>query len=418
MGSLWANTPERLRGIVGPRGNGSKLGLGSMSDVLSSIAAESSNPRPNLTTPSQVYSPTSSQCLPYAQSQTTRHQNSSTPIPRHQFSDQQNTGSSYNRSDRYSKDKLIVLPPRTTPSLSAMTGQEAAQYLKTGEIPTHLPQTYPEVYDNSDPMDVDEAPVHSPSEHRAFRILPPLQRNTNLFSEAPVTDQQPVIWYKVPQQPTTPAQRLRNPPNQPRLRVTSQEVKENFFNNYGRRGAELNVEGTLTNGKVRHEVEFAQQTFFPPSPPNEADNSLTDLFTSFSLKTSNDEVPSRRAENLSRRQHFCQAFILLSGLFLWNLSSTRFMEQSRNVMLLVMTGCICIGASTVLDNTVLIQSAGKAGLVRSTGAVAGGIECVTAIYTMSEVLAGKGSGTNCASIGTILLGVMFLQDLWYISFGH
>ncbi|KAK3297847.1 Ima1 N-terminal domain-containing protein [Chaetomium fimeti] len=56
------------------------------------------------------------------------------------------------------------------------------------------------------------------SRHRAFNTRG--QRSSQGFGQAPVEPRAGPFWYRVPPAPTTPAQRVFNPPNQPRLRAS------------------------------------------------------------------------------------------------------------------------------------------------------------------------------------------------------
>lgn len=86
------------------------------------------------------------------------------------------------------------------------------------------------------------------------------------------------------------------------------------------------------------------------------------------------------------------------------------------VLLAVMTSCIAIGARTIIDN---IKPAPhmKSDASRVFGMTLGGLECLGALYGIMEILAGRGDCTNCASLGTILLGGMFIQQFWYACIG-
>lgn len=203
-----------------------------------------------------------------------------------------------------------------------------------------LPAT---LFTRSATVETDESMDWSPSysQHRAF--APTLQpRNGQLFGQAPVDSTTSPFWYKVPPAPITPAHRLRNPPNQPRLRVSSQEVKENFFNNVTRRNPlEPSDQDTSFPGsdKPNYDSHFADQKFFPPTPPSEADTLLADRLTSFSLSSPDDELPAR-AQQHSILRYVCQCLVLLLGLFGYQF----FIHPSEkyNFLLVIMAGCFCI----------------------------------------------------------------------------
>jgi hypothetical protein len=397
-----------------------------MDAILDEIAATPSSSQqklPGSPTPQSSYS--AQQQDSYANGFSTQGQ------PLEPVTGSQNNGStmSYNSSNsgRFGQTfnvpqrSTFQLPPRTTPSMSAMTKDEGVLYLSTGKIPAHLPQTYPT------PEEAMEwTPEPPPSKHRAFRILPPLERNTSLFSQAPTSDNGSPFWYKVPPAPISPAHLLRNPPNQPRLRVTSQEVKENFFNTVARRNSGSDEFGNpvnQSNGKPRYDMELRQQQFFPLSPPTEADTGLADLFTSFSLGSSKNEVSTtpnnttfstsgtQNIGKTTRLTHICQSLVLGFGLYLWNYAFKHQAEYSNNLMLGIMIGCVLISARTVLDNTLLAKKEESDAIANILRAVMGVFEFGMAVTRIIEIVNERGNCINCASLGNITLGMLLLQEL-------
>lgn len=389
MSPLWASTPEKLP-HVGPRSRSPAQGVGSMADALDQIAATPSRRSRQPSPPSPVAyglqgPPKRIQSITLSSNQPT------TP-------------------------RSLLPQGRTSPSLLEMTQAESVRYLATGEVPVRLQHRY----DVAGIEEMEWSPSQSQSQHRAFNPPRSLQRQTELFGEAPTGDQPSPFWYKVPPAPITPAQRLRNPPNQPRLRVSSQETKENFFNNITRRSSVVDgAQGRLPvlgNEPTRQEIEFAQQKFFPPPPPSEAGNTLADLLTSFSLGNSETES-STPVEASSTTRHACQSIALFLGLLSWNYVLFNPTEHSRNVMLTVMIACALIGFRTILDNTTLKRAGTKMTAVQSIGTCLGGLEAGAAIYGISQILAKIGDRENCASFGTILIGGMLVHDIWLAFFG-
>ena len=299
-------------------------------------------------------------------------------------------------------------PKAGTSSLSAMTTDEVARYLKTGEIPARLsPQ---ETSISSEEMDWDlQYPV---SQHRAFRPVGPVQSNTQLFGQTPVANNS-TFWYKVPPAPVTPAHRLRNPPNQPRLRVASKEAKENFFNNVTQRGSNENG-GPSGEDRPQNKVEFAQPKFFPP--PSDNGTPLIDLLKSFSLADT-DAPPETVIGKSSRMRHAYQGLALLLALFFWYQAFNRPFDYSKTVALAVMVGCAFIGARTIVDNTFFAVPDKDLALVYTLGACIGGLELSGAGYGFLKVLAETGDPENCASLGTLLVGGMLVCEIWFASFG-
>jgi hypothetical protein len=390
MSPLWASTPEKLP-HVGPRSGNPEQGADSMADALDQITATPSRRSKQVSTPSPpAYG---LQGIPKR-------------VQPHQLS-----------STQHKPLKSLLPQGRSSPSLLEMTHAESVRYLATGEAPVHLQHRH----NVNEIEEMEWSPSESHSQHRAFNPPRSLQRQTQLFGEAPTGDQPAPFWYKVPPAPITPAQRLRNPPNQPRLRVASQETKETFFNNITHRSSVVDATerspSLLGNETSRQEIEFAQQKFFPPPPPSEAGNKLADLLTSFSLGNSEMESPIP-AEVSSTTRHTCQSIALFLGLLFWNHAFFNPTEHSRNVMMTVMIACALIGFRTILDNTTFKRAGTKMTVVHGIGVCLGGLEAGTATYGISQILAGNGDCENCASLGTILTVAMLVHEIWLAFFGH
>ncbi|KAK3684028.1 Ima1 N-terminal domain-containing protein [Podospora appendiculata] len=158
-------------------------------------------------------------------------------------------------------------------------------------------------------LDLSAPPVHyeqemdwSPSQstHRAFNTYG--QRPGQSFSEAPTEPKKGPFWFHVPPAPTTPAQRLFNPPNQPRLRPSPVDKRDFVFR--GADGTQLardakpqqQKQSPLSQGRDGDEssrqqrVAFAEPSFFPPAPQNDPRNSLASMFgESLALTPSQEE---------------------------------------------------------------------------------------------------------------------------------
>jgi hypothetical protein len=251
--------------------------------------------------------------------------------------------------------------------------------------------------------EMDWSPSYS--KYRAFAA--PVERSKQAFSSAPIEHRDSPFWYKVPPAPISEAHRLRNPPNQPRLRVASQEVKENFFNSVTRKSPILGQSQDVP----RHEVEFAQPRFFPPTPPNEADD-VADMFQSFSL---NDEI-SKIAEVKSRNRHVVRALILLVGLIYWRQETYHPSAHMTNVLLGIMTVCLGLSIRSVVDNATSRLVKKKHHLWSSIGLGLNLLECVAAICGLVEVWSRTGDCADCASLGMIYIGEMMVRELWQVLF--
>jgi hypothetical protein len=191
-----------------------------------------------------------------------------------------------------------------------MTSNESEHYLSTGDLPDRL----------HDVDEMDWSPIIPQKQHRAFNTPQSLRGNHNsqLFGQTPVSEKSPVFWAKVPPAPITPAHRLRNPPNQPRLRVSSQEVKENFFNNITRRNSDPDETASNATGKSRRELELQQQRFFAPTAPCEEADSLADTFKGFSLGSSEERPQPKTGRRIPIGPLF--SLLLVAGLLYAGLS--------------------------------------------------------------------------------------------------
>lgn len=382
MTRLWDTTPEKLS-FVGPSTSPSPRGSGnSMADALDEM----------LTTPSKrrSISPSSPASYDSLQRKITNNRYSNLP--------------SHNKSSYLANTQQV----KRTPSV-------ALKGLSLGDYPVRSNQAIVPVNEDQDMM--DWTPLQSQSKHRAFNSVRPSEPGTQLFGQAPVKPESNTMWFHVPPAPITPAHRLRNPPNQPRLRVSSQEVKENFFRRVTRPSnepgpgpsTEAGGEPVVGAGRSGRDIEFSQQKFFPPVPPSESGEKLAELMTSFSLG-SDPEPPEVVAAVGYNLRHVCQAFALLLGLLFWNRVLYEPSEHTKNATLAVMSGCGLIGARTILDN---LQCSPR-GLARDAGAVLGAVEVVAAGYGVQEILAGRVGSEYSAPLGSLFIGVMAVYEMLHL----
>ena len=394
MSPLWAGTPEKLPN-VGPRSESPRHNINSMADALDQIAS----------TPSR----TSRQQSPQSSPSPLAYALQGSPKRMH----------SQKLSSTTTLPASKLLPQGRTGSLLLETQPEPIYHLATGDVAARLQHQYSNVNGGEE---MEWSPSQSQSEHRAFNPPRSLQRQTQPFNEAPAAEQPSPFWYKVPPAPITPAQRLRNPPNQPRLRVSSQETKQNFFNNISHRTSVVESgdasKQLLPQDTIPHKgVEFAQQRFFAPETPSEAGNTLADLLTSFSL--GNSDIESTVAvEAGSTTRHICQGVVLFLGLLFWNHAFVNPTQHSRNVMMTVMVACALIGVRTILDNTTLRRAGTKIRPGESVGICLGGLELAAAVYGMSQILGRNSNNENFTSLGTVLTGGMMVHEVWLAFFGH
>lgn len=267
--------------------------------------------------------------------------------------------------------------------------------------------------------EMDWSPSQSTqSQHRAFApIVNNANSNTKLFSQTPVEPQNSPFWYKVPPAPISLAHQLRNPPNQPRLRVSSQEVKENFFRNVARKSG---PEDSVQPDGSQQDFAFAQQKFFPPPPPSEGGNSLADLMTSFSLSSVGDEVTAvlkHKTSRTSRKRHVYQCVVLLLALIFWNQALYHPFEQTIYVLLAAMFACASIGIRTMIDSGIFSKHEKHNITAQFLGVILGAAETIAPIYGIALILVREADCVDCSSVGTILIGGMMVHQMWLASFG-
>ena len=349
-------------------------------------------------------------------------------------------------SIRIGHDRTASIQPLKALNVPSARGRTSPLFNNTctpaSESRPSLDQQYAGV--NLGDMDWSPEPSQPASQHRAFTENLPVdndavffgrataQKNTNLFGQSPVVPQSAAFWYKVPPAPIAPAHQLRNPPNQPRMRVASREQKENFFNDISRRSPSTqDPPETATSVKYDsqpQEIEFAQQKFFAPDAPSKDHDDLVDALNGWSLGGSDSRHSPKKAVETSRVRHIGQGIALFIALVFWNQALNNPSEHTKNIILAVMIGCLCIGARTILDNTIYtIGENEKQNIERvknvenvvacTIGTCLGGLECAAACYGLIEILAGTGECENCGPLGTVLVGGMMVHEIWLASFG-
>lgn len=174
--------------------------------------------------------------------------------------------------------------PINEPYGSANSGAQLRS-LRIYETPETSPLGDSPAVQHGDEM--DWSPTQS--KHRAFSAYRTDQQGSQGFGQAPTEPKKGHFWYRVPPAPTTPAQRIFNPPNQPRLRKSPATDAEISFRGVanGSAGQPLQLSPTAESKPVA----FAEPSFFPPPPQNDPRNSLTELFTdAFTLTPSQEQA--------------------------------------------------------------------------------------------------------------------------------
>lgn len=117
------------------------------------------------------------------------------------------------------------------------------------------------------------------SQHRAFSTYQPGQSQHLKFGETPTHEKAGTFWAKIPPAPTTPAQRVFNPPNVPLIRTSPPMTTSSIQFQGSQKGLKLRQ----TQAQAPPATIFAQPTFRPQQPSDERD-SLSEMFKrSFTL---------------------------------------------------------------------------------------------------------------------------------------
>lgn len=154
-------------------------------------------------------------------------------------------------------------------------------------------------------MEMDWSPTQS--QHRAFSTYQPGQSQRLKFGETPTHERAGAFWARVPPAPTTPAQRVFNPPNLPRIRQSPVTAA----NTIKFQGSQSATSLRPLQPQAPPSAMFASPTFLPQAPQDERDT-LSDLFkASFTL----DPSPPDEGE-LQTRSHKGSFVVVGLGLCL------------------------------------------------------------------------------------------------------
>lgn len=117
------------------------------------------------------------------------------------------------------------------------------------------------------------------SQHRAFSTYQPGQSQPLKFGATPTHEKAGTFWAKIPPAPTTPAQRVFNPPNKPLIRTSPTTTTGSIQFQRSQTGLNLRQ----PQAQAPPATIFAQPRFRPQQPSDERD-SLSEMFNrSFTL---------------------------------------------------------------------------------------------------------------------------------------
>ncbi|KAG4029649.1 hypothetical protein MFRU_015g01830 [Monilinia fructicola] len=286
--ALWKSNPGPI--YTPPKFENSERSGNTMSDVLDEIMSSTSKPQQRNSSPSATHtrqSSTNDQDQAYQ-----RDRQSYESILREKAL--VNTYSQkHNRNHEVPKQPELLLKTAT----SGLSYAELDHYLATGQVPDWKLQ-------ESEEMDWDPTVTHVKHDfnirHRALDTASnnetsaqPFGQSSSSFQSS-VTFNGPSPFYgKLPAAPISPAHRLRNPPNRPRLDVPSAQRKENFFNSMTQKPA-------FGKGDPNHrEIHIADPKLHVANPAAyQLDSAFEEAFGKFSLSDP-PESPTKGMTKLS-----------------------------------------------------------------------------------------------------------------------
>ncbi len=206
-----------------------------------------------------------------------------------------------------------------------------------------------------DDDEMDWSPTQS--RHRAFNTYDAGGSHAAGFGQTPVGADRGQFWYKVPPAPSSLAQRVRNPPNAPRLRqspIAKDDLSFRHANGYTARAPVGSGAAEEPAG-----VEFTESSFFVPEQNNDPRNSLSDLFgQSFSLTSQQEGVggrgtaPTRGWLHLRRKSSLfpvrsAEVLVLAVSLAAWLHAAATQHGYTAEVMLAAIVACNLTSSSLV-----------------------------------------------------------------------
>ncbi|CAD6450457.1 9cfcc38d-e79b-428f-9981-859ce0d92ded-CDS [Sclerotinia trifoliorum] len=285
--SLWKSKPGPI--FTPQTFETSEKSGNAMSDVLDEIMA--SSPKDHHQTPSPPTYPTQ-RSSPYNQEQSLQHVGQSHTSGFHEKPSVNIYGQNYNRHHEIARQTDLLLKTNT----SGLNSAEFNDYLATGELPDWKVQEGEEMdWDPTVTRVKHDFNVH----HRALDTtsnyetqVQPFGQSTSFQSSNSFNGPSP-FYGKLPAAPISPAHRLRNPPNRPRLEVPSAQRKENFFNSMTQKPAFGKA------NKDHYEIQIADPKLHVANPKAyQLDNGFEEAFGKFSIEEK-EETPAKEFGKLS-----------------------------------------------------------------------------------------------------------------------
>ncbi|KAI1084017.1 Ima1 N-terminal domain-containing protein [Whalleya microplaca] len=273
----------------------------------------------------------------------------------------------------------------------------------------------------------------SASQHRAFSSYNPYKvKNTNpRFSDAPLEPKSGPFWYKVPQAPISPAQKLRNPPMRPIIRESPKEKKENFFRSTARGPVEM---GSSSQGSLS-DIKFADPKFYAPEVKDDPRDSLSNMFaSSFSISPSPDEEGLRNARTAANKYspfkngydtdaipnrsmtRIGEFVVLIGALCAWVLALGTEEQYGRPLALASICACLIVSIRLAADLQVdaYIRNGKPPSIFVASWATLGMAQVIAALALVWNIWSGSTAGISCGAYGNGLFATVIAHQMWHI----
>lgn len=308
-----------------------------------------------------------------------------------------------------------------TPQLGGRGINNLAAFNLSSPPPTSSPLQEQRLVQNTDAMDWSP----SGSQYRAFSNHNPYRvKNPNpRFSDMPIEAKPGPFWYKVPPAPTTPAQRIRNPPMKAIIKESPKEYPDNFFRNSPTR-ATLDLGSGSGFRSPEPSFTLRDPQFYAPGPKDDPRDGLSRLMGSFSISPEPDEyaafanMESTDPTELQNRSKIRMAeLIFLLGAF-WAWVTALGTQEAYGVTLAVgaVLGFLIVSVRLAADMLVdqRIRDGREPSVFRFSWANLGVAQVLIALVLVWKVWTGSGVRVEDGVYGSAILGLMALHQVWHV----
>ncbi|KAI1810023.1 hypothetical protein GGS20DRAFT_589990 [Poronia punctata] len=258
----------------------------------------------------------------------------------------------------------------------------------------------------------------SGSQHRAFSTynLHRVKNPNPRFNDTPIEQRPGPIWYKVPPAPTSPAQRLRNPPMRPIIRESpkgqGQGQTQNFFQPTERQAVNF-------GGKTQSTLpDIAPPRFFAPEPANDPRDNLSRMFaTSFSLSPDPEETDVKMEPVPDRTMgRVVELVALLASLGGWIFALDTGEKYGRSVALAAVCVYLIVSIRLAADLEVdqQIRGGNRPSMLSPSLANLALGQVITVLLLMWSVWSGTGTWVSSGVYGNTLFGSVIIHHMWHI----